>query len=124
MMDEYIPRTLRQAQAQKAEAVLQLYREYPYEDYEGIIRRKLGYWKIRESDLAYQECYDAAMVEYMYSIARCALADLKHVRYYILKMIRIGIVVGLVLHDDAKNLCRENNLKPAYIDGEKNRNRY
>lgn len=52
--------------------------------------------KIKENQIEYQECYDAAMEAYLYSIHRCAFCDYEYVVYYVKKMM---LVCRLRLYD-------------------------
>ena len=107
--------------AQIPDVVEEMYERYPYEEYGDkiakIILRKRG---IYDNSLAYQECYDAAITAYLYSMHRCAIASGVSVRAYIYKMIGIYVNAALVIYDDSKNICMENNLQKIAIDDPNN----
>jgi len=50
------------------------------------------------------------MLCYMFTISRCAMCGYDHVRGYLKKMIRIGIILALGCMDEAEEICRQNQL--------------
>jgi len=98
---------------------------YPFDKYaDRYILKQLAIFRVRPSHSHYADCYDAGMMAYMYSIHRCAEMSYTHVEPYIKKLIRIYIICALVIHDDARNLCRENGFREVRLDAETSFDRY
>lgn len=94
-----------------------MFEEHPFDErVEKIISRVLKSRGVFQHRLAYQECYDAAMTAYMYSIHQCAIKIGSSVMGYIYKMTKIYVNAALVVYDDAKNICRENNFRNIPIN--------
>ena len=81
-----------------------------------VALRKMSSWKIRQSDMAYQECFDAAMLCYMYGIARCAVCNYENVRGYLWKMMSRSIILAMGCLDETKQICTENRYRRVYLD--------
>lgn len=94
------------------------FERYPFERAERAVKRYLFRFGIRRDSGMYDDCYDAGMLAYLYSIHRCAVIDCVNVDGYLCKMIRIYILCALVLYRDSENLCRENGLHLVRIDDE------
>ena len=98
---------------------------YPFENCtDGYIKKQLRIYRVHSSHSHYDDCYDAGMMAYMYSIHRCAEMSYNHVEQYIKKLVRIYIVCALVIHNDTKNLCRENGFTEVRLDSEAAYGRY
>ena len=98
---------------QGTEVAEKLFVEYPYEQYcERFFYRLCKINRLHKHKYAYQECYDACQLAYMYSIYRCSVSTLKnsdgYVCAYIKKLMKIYFIAALVICDDAKNICSEN----------------
>ena len=94
-------------------------RQYPFEEYaEVFIRRALCRYNIYRTHGMYDDCYDAGMLAYLYSIHRCAAAQYTHTQAYIKKMIRIYIICAMVVYQESKNICRVNGLRETCLDAE------
>lgn len=94
-------------------------KRYPFEKCaERYLRKQLHIFKIHPSVSHYDDCFSAGMMAYLYSIHRCAEMSYDHVEPYIKKLIRIYIICALVIHNDAKNLCRENGFSEIRLDAE------
>ena len=118
-LNKYAPRAIDKVQNACPAAVDEYYKRYPFEDFaERIIRYRLRKNEIYPSQAKYDDCYDACVLAYLYSIHRCAYLGVDYVRAYISKMIRIYMMCAIVVYDDAKNLCRENNFREVRIDAE------
>ena len=96
-IDVYMPNTIKKIGELVSDEILVLYDQYPFEMYETYLRAKLKACGLRQNNLAFDECYEAAMVGYMYSIHRCAYMHYSHVEYYIKFMIQQCITIGLML---------------------------
>ena len=98
---------------------------YPFEEYaDSYIRKQLSIYKVYKSHSHYDDCFDAGMMAYLYSIHRCAEMSYSHVEPYIKKLIRIYIICAIVVHNDSKNLCKENNFSEVRLDSETSFDRY
>ena len=64
----------------------------------------------------YDDCYDAGMLAYLYSIHRCAMMEYQHVNQYIAKMVRIFVICALNAGRETENLCRESDLRLCHMD--------
>lgn len=125
MLDRYLPNAIRKISREIPEEISRLYERYPYEKYgEPYIRKKLRWCGIRDTRLEYQECVDAALLAYLYSIHRCAYCGYEYVEYYIRKMISISIVWGMVLANEDKYLCQENQLRQVRLDALERKDRW
>lgn len=99
------------------EKVEALYQRYPYDIYGELeMKKRLRINRIRERQIEYQECCDAGIIAYMYSIHRCALKDYQYVKAYIRKMISIAIIEGINIAREDKHLCDANGLQQIPLD--------
>lgn len=120
-----MPRTIQMVHAQMPEKVQQLYAQYPFEIYaEPLIKERLRRMGIYEHRLEYQECYDAAMEAYLFSIHRCALCSYEHVAGYIRKMVRVAIILGLNITHEGRNICKMNHLQQIQLDALERKDRW
>lgn len=91
--------------------------QWPFDAYaDRRIRSQLWWWRIDPQHHLYDDCYDAGMLAYLYSIHRCAMMEYQHVNQYIAKMVRIFVICALNIGREAENLCRENNLRLCHLD--------
>lgn len=92
-------------------------KKYPFEQVAArAIRVKIAGFGISRGKGEYDDCYDAGMLAYLYTMHRCAALNCDYVIPYLLKMIRIYIRCALVIYRDSHNICRVNNLKECNID--------
>lgn len=89
----------------------ELYKEYSYEEYFQVnFLRVCRYYRVRKNSYQYQECYDAAMTAYLYSLYHCAVSAKKeeagYVVAYIRKLMKIYVIAALTISDEANNICR------------------
>ena len=120
-LGEYPYRSMARIMAQVPDVVKQMYERYPYEEYcDKIAKRILRNRGVYANSLAYQECCDAAITAYLYSMHRGAIASITSVRGYIYKMIGIYVNAALVIFDDSRNICTENNFRKVAIDDPNN----
>lgn len=116
-LNHYCPKAIGQIVRLCPEAVNEYYNQYPFEEYgEPSIQRQLRCYRIFSDQARYQDCYDAGMLAYLFSIHRCAYLGVENVRAYINKMIRIYVICALVIYDDARNLCKVNGFKEVRLD--------
>ena len=121
-LNRYCPKAIGQIVKLCPDTVNEYYLRYPFEEYgEPSIKRQLSSYRIFTHQARYQDCYDAGMMAYLFSIHRCAYMGVENVRAYINKMIRIYIICALVIYDDAGNLCRINGFREVRIDAEQSR---
>lgn len=107
------------------EKVKDYYVRYPFEVYGApVIRKKLALCNIRREQQEYQECYDAAMVGYLYSIHRCAWKNYDYVEAYIRKMVSVCIILGWNLAHEMQYLCHTNQLQHISLDDEVSLNKF
>lgn len=91
--------------------------QWPFDAYaDRRIKSQLWWWRIYPQHHLYDDCYDAGMLAYLYSIHRCAMMEYQHVNQYIAKMVRIFVVCALNIGRDTENLCRENDLRLCHLD--------
>ena len=121
-LNHYCPKTIAQIVKLCPDAVNEYYHRYSFEEYgEPSIQKQLSNYRIFSHQARYQDCYDAGMLAYLFSIHRCAYMGIENVRAYINKMIRIYVVCALVIYDDVRNLCKANDFKEVRIDAEQSR---
>lgn len=92
-------------------------KQYPFEGFASrCLRRQLRYFHIYPSQARYDDCYDAGMMAYLYTIHRCAYMGYSYVEAYMAKLIRIYLICAVIVFPDAQNLCKENNLRELNLD--------
>ncbi len=123
-LEIYIPQAIQTIKEKMPDTVREYYEEFPFESYgEPIILRNLRKNGIRENRAEYQECYSAGMYAYLYSIHRCAFCGYtgQHVENYIKLLVAKAMIWGIVTARATQYLCKENDLRPVYLDSfEKN----
>jgi len=118
-LNHYCPKAIGQVVRLCPDAVNEYYHRYPFEEYgEPSIKKQLNSYRVFSHQARYQDCYDAGMLAYLFSIHRCAYMGFENVKAYINKMIRIYVICALVIHDDARNLCKTNGFQEIRIDAE------
>lgn len=70
------------------------------------------------------DCYEAGMLAYLYSIHRCAAMGCDYTVRYIRKMVRIYMICALVVYHDVKNLCQTNGFHEIQLDADAVGRRY
>lgn len=91
--------------------------QWPFDEYaDRRIKSQLRWWHIYPQHQLYDDCYDAGMLAYLYSIHRCAMMEYEYVNHYIAKMVRIFVICALNVGREAENLCRENDLRLCCLD--------
>lgn len=112
---------MRRIKKSNCDKIEKMFLEYNYEMY---FRKNFNVlcakFHIRKDTYYYQECYDASQLAYLYSIYQCSIKDIRgkecYVLAYIKKVMKIYFIEALVIADDAKNLCIENNFERLYDD--------
>ena len=103
----YAYRSMERARLLCGDAVLQYFERYPFEQFgEPQIKRELIRHSIFKNRAEYDDCYDAGMLAYLYSIHRCAAKGCHYVSFYVQKMIRIYVQCARVVYRDAHNICK------------------
>lgn len=120
----YMPNSIKKIGNIIPEKILELYNLHPFEKYDSYLKVKLKIFGIRNGDIAFDECYDAAMIGYMYSIHRCAYMNYEHIENYIKFMIRCCIKFGVVLANKERYDISNQDMKIVYLDSEKNPRKY
>jgi len=116
-IDEYCFRAMEKVQKECADKVVCLLERYPFEGFTvKQLRKQLWRFRIYPSQARYDDCYDAGMLAYLYSVHRCAYMGYSNVEGYITKMIRIFLICALVSFQDSKNLCIENGFREVRLD--------
>lgn len=99
------------------ERIERYFEQWPFDAYaDGRIKRQLWWWRIYPQHHLYDDCYDAGMLAYLYSIHRCAMMEYQHVDQYIAKMVRIFVICALNAGRETENLCRENDFRLCHMD--------
>lgn len=110
-------RAMEKVKAVCPERIERYLEQWPFEAYAAKrIKSQLWQWRIYPQHRLYDDCYDAGMLAYLYSVYRCAMMEYQHVNQYIAKMVRIFIICALNAGHETENLCRENNLRLYHID--------
>lgn len=114
MLDVYTYRAIEKIRIKDTSCVDRLFLMYPYEKYcekyfWGLCRK----YKLYKYNYAYQECYDACQLAYIYSLHRCSVSSKSiydnYVEAYIKKLMKIYFIAAVTVYDDTKNICKENN---------------
>lgn len=124
-LNEYLYNSLERDRKRNSEKIQEYFMQYPFDEYgERAIKRRLGWFGIHKNKAMYDDCYDAGVMAYMYSIHRCGSSGYNYFLPYFYKMIRIYILCALIIYNDSKNICKINGMKQIYIDKEENMQRY
>lgn len=110
-------RAMEKVKAACPERVARYLARWPFETCaDRRIRLQLRQWRIYPQHQLYDDCYDAGMLAYLYSIHRCAMMEYQYVGRYIAKMVRVFVICALNVGREAENLCRENDLCLCRLD--------
>ena len=113
----YIPKSIDNIMSQIPDKVQKVIKIYDFDNYaEPYIKKTLWRYGITKNKFYYDDCYSNASVGYIYSVCRCAFCNYDYVVPYIRKMIKITIVDGIVIANEFKNICKENNFRATYLD--------
>ena len=116
-LEVYSYRGIKRAEAICGDAVCRYFEEYPFESFgEALIKKELGRCAINKNRAEYDECYDAGMLAYLYSMHRCAVIECQYVLFYAKKMIRIYVRCARSLYRDEHNFCAINHLRLVSTD--------
>lgn len=118
-LTEYAYRSMESIQALYPQRVEQYLLDFPFDQYgHRFIRIVLCRFRISAHQMEYDDCYEAGMLAYLYSIHRCAALNCDYTVPYIRKMIRIYVLCALAIANDGRNLCRCNGLRQVCIDAD------
>lgn len=118
-LNRYLFTAMERARALCGDRIDLYFTRYPFEEVaELAIRRQLAAHGIYPSRGEYDDCYDAGMLAYLYTIHRCALLECDYVMPYLRKMIRINIRCARIVYRDSHNLCAINHFSEVRIDEE------
>lgn len=112
----YSYNAIERIQSRNRNIVVDMFKKYSLGEYfEPYFKRLCYKYGVRRNDYLYQECYDAGMLAYVYSIYRCSIMKDKdnsqHVKAYIWKIVKIYFVAAMVISNDSENLCKENGFR-------------
>lgn len=114
---EYCYCAIERVRQECPEEVEQLLEQYPFVGFASkCLRRQLQRLHIYPSQAWYDDCYDAGMMAYLYTIHRCAYMGYSYVEAYMTKIIRIYLRCAVIVFRDTQNLCRDNNLQELNLD--------
>ena len=124
-LNEYLYNSMKRDKERNETQIQHYFLQYPFEQFgESAIKQKLKRFGIHKNKAMYDDCYDAGVMAYMYSIHRCGALGYDYFIPYLYKMIRIYILCALIIYNDSYNICRINNMKQIYINKEENMHRY
>lgn len=116
-IEEACFRAMEKVKAVCPERIERYLERWPFDAYaDRRIKSQLRWWRIYPQHRLYDDCYDAGMMAYLYSIHRCAVMEYQHVEQYIAKMVRIFVICALNVGREAENICRKNGLRLCYMD--------
>lgn len=116
-LDRYIMGTIERLSALCPEMASEYMERWPYEDYAAEqIKRQLWRMRLSPSHVLYDDCVEAGMLAYLYSIHRCAYMLYEHTERYILKMIRVLMYCALAAGSETEAICSEHNLLKFELD--------
>jgi len=117
LLNQYTYNSIETMYALHRKDIISNLEKYPFEKYgEKIIKNQLRYMKISQTHISYDECYDAGMMAYLYSVYRCAVKSYENVVAYIKKLVRIFITCALNIYCDTKKICRQNGFSEVRLD--------
>lgn len=110
-------RAMERVKAVCPERIERYLERWPFDAYaDRRIRSQLRWWRIHPQHHLYDDCYDAGMLAYLYSIHRCAMMEYQHVNRYIAKLVRVFVICALNTGRETENLCRKNDLRQCCLD--------
>lgn len=122
MIDEYIPNKIIYIQSILPERVAEYKRVYTYDaNTEKYICHIITGFGIRKDRACFAECFSNASYSYLFSICMCAYKSYsgKHVACYIKRMIKVSIICSLNTYNVVQEICKNNNLRPFYLDDDR-----
>lgn len=118
-LEEYAYRSIERVRMQFPEQVAEWLALFPFEEYgHRRICAQLYRCRIFAGHAAYDDCYEAGMLAYLYSMHRCAALNCDYTVPYIRKMVRIYVLCALIVYRDAHNLCRANGFREVQLDAD------
>ena len=124
-LNEYLYRSLERDKERNSSRIDDYFTKFPYELYgERAIKKRLGWFGIHKNKAMYDDCFDAGVMAYMYSIHRCGASGYDYFLPYLYKMIRIYILCALIIYNDSRNICKINGFNEINISKEENTQRY
>lgn len=124
-LNEYLYNSMKRDKERNEAQIQHYFIQYPFEQFgERAIKQKLKRFGIHKNKAMYDDCYDAGVMAYMYSIHRCGASGYDYFIPYLYKMIRIYILCALIIYNDSYNICRINNMKQICVNREENMQRY
>ena len=99
----------------------ELCKKYNYETYfQNNFRRVCYYYRVRKNSYQYQECYDACLTAYLYSLYHCTISTKRdkdgYIMAYIRKLMRIYAIAAITVCNEADNICKINGFRRVDSD--------
>lgn len=117
VLNDYSFRSIESIQQQIPERVVQYIERWSFEKH----AHKRILWVLSRMGISpahhlYQECYDAGMIAYLYTIHRCAYMNYTHVEAYLLKMIPIMVRSALIVGGEVDQICMFNGYREYRLE--------
>lgn len=124
LLNDYCLRSVETIQQQVPAQVSAYLEKWPFESLaHKRILWVLGKMGISPAHHLHQECYDAGMIAYLYTIHRCAYMNYTHVEAYLLKMIPILVRSALIVGGEVDHLCLHNGFREYRLEASTPENR-
>ena len=94
---------------------------YNYEKWDKFSSIILYEYSIQENNECYDDCKSIVYEAYRYSIYRMTLRKhktVKHINFYIRKMVKLFIVCTLIIFNEKRQICKTHGLKLVDENGE------
>lgn len=119
MLEGYMLSAMERIYAACPERVAEYLERWPYERYgEAQTARALRRAHVFPGHALHDDCVDACMLAYMYSVYRCAYMGYEHTEQYILKLLRIAVANALIAGDETAAICEANGFTRFELDRE------
>lgn len=101
--------------------IAEMCKMYDYKIYfEDNFFRVCRYYYVKRNSYQYQECYDACMTAYLYSMYHCAISTKKDKEEYIMaytrKLMKIYAIAALTISNESRNICKYNGFRRISVD--------
>ena len=94
---------------------------YNYEKWDKFSSIILYEYSIQKNNECYDDCKSIVYEAYRYSIHRMTLRNrktVKHINFYIRKMVKLFIVCTLIIFNEKRQICKTHGLKLVDENGE------
>ncbi len=125
-LTEYAYKSMARVQERASGRIQQYLEAYPFETcgHKLILSVLYRHFSVYPGRAEYDDCYEAGMLAYLYSIHRCADLECDYTVPYIRKLVRIYISCALVVYNEAREICTQNNLRMIQLDADPSGRRY